>query len=131
MPKKTDWDQERIEWVEALRVLCDEIKGWAEARHWFVHEDEKLLSEERLGRYAAPTLFIQSPQGRIQVDPIGRDILGADGRVDILSFPSLNCMLLLRVGGLWLLKTESGIDWPEPWNADTFFKLANALACAT
>jgi len=108
----------------------DSIKSWAEQRRWFVDEHEKIIEEDRVGRYAVPTLFIQAPSGKIHVEPVGCDIIGAQGRVDIESFPTLNRLLLVLVKGDWKIKTDSGLDWPERWNEQSFVNLVNTLTSA-
>jgi hypothetical protein len=106
------------------------IKSWAEQRHWFVDEQEKTVEEDHIGRYTVPTLFIQAPSGKIIVEPIGCDIMGAQGRVDIESFPSLNRLLLVLIDGEWKIKTDSRVDWPEPWSEQSFVRLVSALTSA-
>ncbi len=108
----------------------DSIKAWAEQRRWFVDEQEKAVEEDRVGRYMVPTLFIQAPGGKIHVEPIGCDIIGAQGRVDIEAFPSLKRLLLVLVNGEWKIETDSRIDWPEPWSEQAFIRLVDALTNA-
>jgi len=124
---RADWEHRRDDWLAKLRDLIDSIKSWAEQRRWFVDEQEKTIEEDHIGRYTVPTLFIQAPGGKIHVEPIGCDIIGAQGRVDIESFPALNRLLLILVNGEWKIKTDSRIDWPEPWSEQSFVNLVNAL----
>lgn len=124
---RVDWERKRDDWLVKLRDLTDSIKSWAEQRHWFVDEQEKTIEEDRIGQYTVPTLFIQAPSGKIHVEPIGCDIIGAQGRVDIESFPTLNRLLLILVKGNWKIKTDSGIDWPERWSEQSFVNLVNTL----
>jgi len=93
-----------------------------------VQRDQKRIEGDATGPYAVPCLMIQTPQLRLHVDPIGYDIVGADGRVDILAWPSLNRMLLLRRGGEWKLYTDSRVKWPEPWGERAFEGLVEALS---
>jgi hypothetical protein len=127
---RIDWEHKRDDWLAKLRELVDSIRSWAEQRRWLVDEHEKTIDEDHIGRYTAPTLFIQSPNGKIVVEPIGCNIIGAQGRVDIESFPSLNRLLLVLVDGEWKIKTDSRVDWPEPWNEQSFVKLVDALTSA-
>ena len=62
------------------------------------------------------------------VEPVARDVVKADGRVDLYAFPSMNRMMLVRVGGKWVLKTDSGVKWPEPWGEQTFARLTELLS---
>ncbi len=128
--KQVDWERKRDDWLAMLRDLIDSMKSWAHQRRWLVDEHEKIIEEDRLGKYPVPTLFIQAPSGKIVVEPIGCDIIGAQGRVDIESFPSLNRMLLILVNGEWKIKTDSRIDWPEPWSEQSFVNLVRALTSA-
>lgn len=118
----------RDEWITAVTGLCADVKRWSEARGWWVQSAELALSERRLGDYTVPALMIALPGAqRLHLDPIGADIIGADGRVDLLIYPSLNRMILLRRGGEWRLFTDSMVEWPLPWDEDTFVKLVAAL----
>lgn len=93
-------------------------------------EQGKPIAEDHIGQYTAPALFIQTPTGKIHVEPIGCNIVGAEGRVDIESFPSLNRLLLVLVNGEWKIKTDSRVDWPEPWSETAFIRLVDALTSA-
>lgn len=127
---RIDWERRRDDWLVKLRELMDSIKTWAEQRRWFVDEHEKTIEEDDVGKYTVPTLFIQAPSGKIVVEPIGCNIIGAQGRVDIESFPSLNRLLLILVDGEWKIKTDSRIEWPEPWSEQSFINLVKALTSA-
>jgi hypothetical protein len=127
---KIDWERKRDDWLVKLRDLMNSIRSWAEQRRWFVDEQEKIVEEDHIGRYTVPTLFIQAPAGKIHVEPIGCNIIGAQGRVDIESFPSLNRLLLILVDGEWKIKTDSRIEWPEPWSEKAFVRLVEALNSA-
>jgi hypothetical protein len=113
-----------------LQALIDDVEAWATARQWAVHRDQKRIHESRLGTYAAPVLSILAPAGRVQVDPVARDIIGADGRVDLIAWPSLTRMVLLRMGDKWVLKTDTGARWPQRWGPHTFERIVNLLNAA-
>jgi hypothetical protein len=125
--KNINWNKKREDWISAVNDLFDEIKKWSKSRGWPVDVQQKDISEPYIGQYKISALFIQSPNGTIHVDPIGCNIIGAEGRVDILSFPSLNRVLLIRINNKWQVKTDSRIDWPQPWNEATFLGLVNRL----
>lgn len=128
MAKTKNHTKEREEWLALVRQLCDDIKSWAEEEHWFVHEDRKTIREEKIGEYEVPVLLIQGGAGRISVEPVGREIVGADGRVDIEAFPTFNRMVLVRLKDKWVLKTDSYVEWPLPWSKEAFVDLARKLA---
>jgi hypothetical protein len=122
--------RDRAQWLALVDQLVGEVEAWAKARNWAVHRDQKVSRESRLGEYIVPVLSILAPAGRIQIDPVARYIAGGDGRIDLLSWPSLTRMLLIRAGDQWVLKTDSGVEWPEGWNQQTFARLVELLSAA-
>lgn len=123
-----DWETAKCEWLSVLRELADDIKLWAEQQNWPVHEEPKEVHEEHLGTYEVPYLQVRLPETTLIIDPIARQVGGAEGRVDLEAFPSLHRFLLLRHEGHWRLTTDSGVQWPNPWGRDAFVDLARRLA---
>ena len=124
-----DWESKQIAWCELVHALMQDIKTWAGEENWLVSEQEKTLSEDYLGTYTVPELTVKRPSGYLTVEPIGRNIIGAQGRVDICAFPSMNRMVLVRLNDQWCVKTDSYVPWPNSWSKDTFVELAAALSC--
>jgi hypothetical protein len=122
--------KDRDGWLALVNDLTREIESWAFARHWAVHRDQKTVRESRLAEYVVPVLSVMAPAGRVQIDPVARYVAGGDGRIDLLAWPSLTRMLLIRVGDRWVLKTDSGVEWPEGWNQQTFARLVELLNAA-
>lgn len=130
--------QKRNNWERDTTALADEVQAWAEqeaaARGWRVEREQKELSEEVVGgAYRVPVVTIHAPQGRLILEPVARGVLGAQGRVDLYAWPSLFRVMLLHKplgkghGLEWVVRTESGIDWPQPWGHETFLTLAEGL----
>jgi hypothetical protein len=130
MAEEIDWGAKREAWKSQVRELCDEVKKWAKEKGWSVHEDIKQISEDHVGSYEVPVLVLQSPQGRVHIDPIGCEIVGASGRVDIFTWPALNRMLLVRGDDRWEVRTDARVAWPAEWCEDTFFDIVNRLDAA-
>ena len=36
-------------------------------------------------------------------------------------------VMLLRQSDQWIIRTESGLDWPQAWSQETFLTLADGL----
>jgi hypothetical protein len=125
-------DAERQRWIETVQAFCDELAGWSENQGWTVTRSVKELREEGLGAYAVPMLTIQAPRGTVKVDPVGREVLGAVGRIDLYAYPTLFRVMLLRSGkdGRWRILTDSGIYLKQPWNETTFAELVTDLTVA-
>lgn len=117
--------QKRRDWERNTALLADEVQARAgqeaAARGWRVERERKELAEEVVdGAYRVPVVTIHAAQGRLTLEPVARGVLGAQGRVDLYAWPSLFRVMLLhkplgRGHGLkWVVRTESGIDWPQP-----------------
>lgn len=130
--------ESRVNWERNTSLLAEEVQTWAEqeaaARGWRVEREEKELAEEVVGgAYHVPVVTIYAPQGRLVLEPIARGVLGAQGRVDLYAWPSLFRVMLLHkprgkdAGLKWVVRTESGVDWPLPWGRETFLTLAEGL----
>ena len=126
-----DWRKKRTQWCEAVVSLMDDVEGWVSQEGWACKRFDRTIREDNLGEYVVPQLQIATPQGTIVVNPIGRNIIGAEGRVDLESFPSLNRILLIRRDDEWKVFTEAGVDMSKPWGRDTFLELARNLAMAS
>lgn len=135
---ETRMAQSRHNWERNTAALADDVEAWAgqEAlvRGWRVEREEKELAEEAVGgAYRVPVVTIHAPQGRLILEPIARGTVGAQGRADLYAWPSLfRVMLLHKPRGKdrpleWVVRTESGLDWPQPWSRETFLTLADGL----
>ena len=116
------------QWIDDVRRLTDKVEQWCQDEKWFVERKEKTLDEKRIGVYSLPELFIRTDQGKLVVDPIGLDIVGGEGRVDIEAFPSMYRFLMIRRDRKWELYTDSLVKWPKPWNRNTFKEIIKELS---
>ena len=130
--------QNRHNWERDTAMLADDIEAWAgqeaAARGWRAEREEKELAEEVVGgAYRVPVVTIHAPQGRLILEPIARGTVGAQGRVDLYAWPSLFRVMLLHKPRSkdrsleWVVRTESGLDWPQPWGRETVLTLAEGL----
>jgi hypothetical protein len=122
--------------TDAVEALYKDVTTWSLAKGWSLSGDSKVIKPYwdktgllvELYAYHAPFLNITTPEGEIKFKPVGYNIAGAKGRVDMYSYPnSYEVILLLQTEGNWIVRTRSGIDWPHAWNKDTFVELAIAL----
>jgi hypothetical protein len=118
----------RDEWLSAIDELVAQVRDWAQQQGWSVTQSEREVTEDEIGTYKVAALAIDAPQGELLLEPIARFVGGAEGRVDLSVWPSLFRVMLLRDSSRqWVVHTESGIDWPNPWGERTFVDLANRL----
>ncbi|MBM4023834.1 MAG: hypothetical protein FJ280_00280 [Planctomycetes bacterium] len=85
------------EYLARVNALYSDAEKWIEGTDLEVSRGTMELDEEALGRYAAPTLTIQDAQGKKVADllPVGAQIIGAEGRVDIVGRLDRNHLLYL------------------------------------
>lgn len=119
------------DWRKLVEHTLKNVSQWAGAEQWVVVKHEKEISEQATGCYVVPVLTIELPSGRLHVEPIARYVAGADGRIDLLAYPVLNRVSLLRRSGKWVVRTDSGVDYPAEWNRSTFVKIAKELVRPT
>ncbi|MBY0308571.1 MAG: hypothetical protein K2Q09_07500 [Phycisphaerales bacterium] len=116
------------EWLRALGKLIDEAEGWTKNQGWTVAREAVVVSEPQQAPYRADVLRIKMPKGEVRLEPIGWKFIGADGRVDLLAWSSLNRVKLVMRGGEWQVFTDSNIRLKDkPWGEETFRDLVTDL----
>lgn len=127
--------REIAEWTKSVEDLFHQVQQWvAEERpEWQLKFSTADVTEESLGRYAIQVMEIDARSGRLILEPVGLDVFGARGRVDFYAWPSLYRVMLLRSSTSskeWVIRTESGINWPNPWGKDSFLAIAEQFLSA-
>lgn len=112
------WQLRLEEWVDAVGQFVSEATSWAQKQGWGTRTDSKTVTEESLGTYEVPVLLIQTLQGRVLLDPVARNIVGAEGRIDFCVFPSYDSEMIIRESGNWRVydsrrTANSARDWSE------------------
>ena len=122
------------EWTAAVNALLQQVQRWIEEDRpdWEIDFSSADVTEASSGSYTIPVLEISNPAGRLILEPVGRDVFGAKGRIDFYAWPSLYRVMLLRsfADEEWVIRTESGIDWPQPWGKHSFLTVAEQLLSA-
>src|SRR5436309_10961496 len=111
-------DQRRAQWITWMDEISNDVARWSQDARWLVHRKQKTLHEKSIGTYEAPVVEIKTPSGHLIVEPVALEVFGAEARIDLYAWPSLNRVKLIRVNGAWKLRTDSGIDWPKPWSKE-------------
>ena len=82
-----DWDERRQEWLRYLAEFYDTVQGYLDkyvrGGQVRLRHDVKRLNEEYVGSYEAPTLEVEIGANTIRFDPVGTNLIGARGRVDM------------------------------------------------
>jgi hypothetical protein len=119
------------EWQTTLAQLMKDVSEWIQDQPgWSIQPiSQKQISEETLGTYTAPVLTIDTPQGRLILEPIARMVFGGRSTVEMYAWPTLYRVRLIRKAEEddWIILTDSGIPLRQPWNRETFLTLAQDL----
>lgn len=119
------------EWQRAVRHLADEVSRWSREEGWSVEQTQEEIQDMKLGTYSVPALRIETPHGRLRLEPLSHALSG-DGRVKLYAWPALYRVRLQRRedGAGWVIWTDSGIPIHEDWNKETYVTLARDLVRA-
>ncbi len=86
--RQIDWSRRLEEWKSYLSELYEKIEGFVQK---YVSEEkmelsyhDKQISELYIGEYHVKSLTIKLGRNQIQFDPVGTNIIGAKGRVDMI-----------------------------------------------
>lgn len=95
-------------WLAAVNALLKQLRTWltdVEAQNLLhVDADQISITEETTGPYTVPGLTLSVPNTgkQVRVIPIGRTIIGADGRVDLKSSKGKYVLLYLAEQKKWV-----------------------------
>jgi hypothetical protein len=124
----------RTEWIRSLQNLAEQVSEWAKSEpDWQVAPTRfSDITEERIGTYSAPVVTIQTPKGRLMLEPIARNFPGR-GIVEFYAWPTLFRVRLLRgdADADWQVRVDSGFILHEEWNRSNFIRLGNDLLGAS
>ena len=88
--EQADWNLVKLKRMDQLERFMECIKSWLEQpeKEGLVEVNEKKVEiiEEKIGKYEAPALELLIGGESVEITPVGRFIIGASGRVDIISF---------------------------------------------
>ena len=88
------------QWKQAIDVLFSQIDTWLEvAKHEGLivkrTEAAKEITERLLGTYTVPIMEISFADKTIRLEPVGRNIVGAFGRIDVFSPAGMHMLVKL------------------------------------
>lgn len=93
-----DWDSRKTWWLGKLDNLYADIKTWCTSAEIETEEFETTLNENYIGVYKAKKLVLKTGSEPFIFVPIGRNIIGGRGRVDILFNNSKTSLILFAKG---------------------------------
>jgi hypothetical protein len=123
---KVSYAAERETWVNRCADLMTQIYDWLkpleERKYLQVHRRKRQIREDQFGEYEVDGLLIVFVDGQtVDIQPIGRYIVGAEGRVD-LQAGTTTVMIVHKGNGQWEFAKRAGRYGPPktwPFNQST------------
>ena len=83
--KTIDWELKKEEWIKEVETFLEQIKCYFEnyKESVVINEQSLTINEEYLGSYTSKKLIVRFNNDTVTFTPIGRNIIGAKGRVDM------------------------------------------------
>ncbi len=80
-----NWELKKEEWLKEIDTFLKQIKHYFEKykESIIIHEQPLTINEEYLGAYTSNKLIVRFNNDTVTFTPIGRNIIGAKGRVDM------------------------------------------------
>jgi len=106
-----NWAKERDQWIQGLASLYRQVESflhdYVERGEIQLKYEQVILSEEHLGSYKVRQMVVIIGHNEVQLQPVGRLILGARGRIDLVGVAGRAQFLLVDARAL---STQSLID---------------------
>uniref|UniRef100_C5D7S9 Uncharacterized protein n=1 Tax=Geobacillus sp. (strain WCH70) TaxID=471223 RepID=C5D7S9_GEOSW len=95
---KIDWEQRKQQWLAEIAEFYNQVKAFLaplqEKGLLSLNWEEVKKYEEYLGEYTTRKLYVNFPDQQVVIEPIGKNIIGAMGRIDMIG-KNGNVMFLL------------------------------------
>ena len=99
-----DWNERRDKYVAAVNALYEQIEGMlSDAIHQETvrrQKREKSLTENYIGTYSVDDLILLIGDEQVRFSPRGRNIVAAEGRVDVVGERG-EALLILQGDSQW------------------------------
>lgn len=129
--EQTNWLQIKEQWQQQVKEFMAQINNWlkplAQQQLLNLQEGQIQLDEEHIGSYEATTLEITIGGKRIKIQPVGRLIIGALGRIDISSSKGSYIVLYHEQQG-WIYRNAHRREQFAVFNENNFMELIRELA---
>lgn len=123
-------DKVKVEWIQQVQKFMNQIQDWLKPLEQNgllkVIEKETELEEEHIGKYKAVKLELIIGADRINIEPVGRFIIGALGRIDISSIIG-NFIVIYHAEKGWIYRNEQQKTTFQPFTEENFTNIVKAL----
>lgn len=129
--EQLSWSTVKEDWLQQVQDFLEQIKSWLQplVEEKLIQFDENTLTldEEHIGSYTTKVLEIVIGANRIKVQPVGRLIIGALGRIDISSNKGSYIILYHEQQG-WIYRNAGQREKFLQFNEASFTQMIKELA---
>jgi len=127
-----DWDKIRDKWLEQLALFYKDIGNfladYEKAKKLSYQFSKKDIFEESIGSYSVQIMDIQLGKHKVRLEPIGTNIISADGRIDLIGANGKVKLVLVNknfsapstIKVTLSTENEQGLDNQESDNTEKF-----------
>ncbi len=120
--KPVDWDSRKRWWIGKINDLYTDIEKWCKPLDIHVDKFDITVQEQFIGNYITQKLTFNIGSTSFLFVPIGRNIIGGRGRVDILYKNSKSKLILFAKGELSKnINSSEDLNNPEPKDTEWYF----------
>ena len=131
--------EQREQFQRRVEELVSRFEGEVDRREWVTRRYPKRMRDEARVVYEVPALYLQKGPTSLLLDPIGFDVPGAEGAVDLYVMPTYDpAASVYFEKGQWLIhcncppgqpETESvSEDQAMPLSVETINQVLNSIA---
>jgi hypothetical protein len=124
---QADPRRRREDWIARVSALANQVSRWSEAEGWAVERHERTITERPRGTYVLPELSVRLTGGEVLLVPVGLDVAGGNGRVDLEAVPTLARIKIMDTDQGWALYADTNVPLRMKWNRQNFVRLAHDL----
>ena len=128
--KKVDWNKEKKEWLNTIDTFDKKVINWLDEpikENVLKYNTKSIpINEYLMGDYEAPLLVIMSGEDKVYFKPVGKLVLGANGRIDMESYKGKYILLYLNDKG-WVVFNRLPNTTYEELTKDLFSDLLKAM----
>jgi hypothetical protein len=129
-PANVNWAAKRDAWIKAVKALYDtvthEYLGGAKDDVEIAQTDV-VVTERNIGEYHIPQLVLQVGDEQVVFSPVGINVVGAQGRVDVEGDRGATTLIWREDGGWNVVLSRAPTLRLVPLNADSLAEILRGI----
>lgn len=128
--EKTTLEEDKQDWLKTVAEFNEKIISWLKEpieKGFVSYEIENLsINEYLIGTYQVPSLVITSGNDKIYFKPVGKLVLGFNGRIDVVSFTQSKTLVYIKEKG-WFFFEQTKRESFKQFTEELFTELLKEM----